>query len=233
MIEIFNDRRKYLLLLPLLLAAVSSLYFYYTYQQMETKLVLENFANKKMIVRLLTQNVSKYAEIDKDWDTYNYKDIIIYDVSRIDEAKGTYAELFDEKMTPMSPRAPSFAGNPFLIEKFPDVIARILSNEHGEAIVPFAKDATSSPHDLYLYWEWLPSDTSLKNRYVVLVGVSKYSLNAEIGKWLAYGAIGIILLLAVLLVITIIAQCDIGWVRDFREGDDKYRSKDRGHDGTA
>ena len=168
-------------------------FFYDAFQQWEESLIQENFAGRRTLVDMMADNLDERVRRGMVWE----EDILVHAVSLIDEAKGTYAELFDSRLNSLSPRSPSFHGNPFQIKNHPGVVSQIMMQDRGDAIVPFAKDTASKPHALHLYWRWVPSDKTLENRYVVLLGVSKYSLDAEISNRLIYGTV-------ILLVVTML-----------------------------
>jgi len=107
---------------------------------------------------------------------------------------------------------------------YPEIVSAIMSRENGTYKLWFDKEG-ATPHDLYIYYRWIPTDKSLDNRLLVMIGVSKYSVNTNIGAWITYGALALIIISAIFIIGAVILLCQLGYIYNNREGGGKWRSK--------
>ena len=89
--------------------------------------------------------------------------------------------------------------------------AAIRSNERGEMVIRFDKEGIP-PHDLYLFYRWVPTDKNYSGRLLVMTGVSKYSINTKINDWISYGAIALIIVSAIFIISTVMLIYRLGYI---------------------
>jgi len=99
----------------------------------------------------------------------------------------------------LSDRTPLFDDAPFDPWEYSALVQAVSENERGEITVWFEKEG-AIPHRLHLYFRWIPTDETLQNRLLMIVGVSKYSINTGIGSGVTYGAAALIAVSAVFIV---------------------------------
>ena len=215
MIEMLNDWRKYLTSGALLMLVAFCCYFYFAFQHMENALIQEKTAGRRMLIDLMCDTTDKFISPEA------YKIFLAQNVGIIDAATGTYAELFDNKLNSLSVRTPTFERQ-VKIEEYPEAYSMMQTQHCGETVVPFARDDQSKPHELFLYWRWLPSDPDLDNKYLVVLGTSKYSLDVGYSRWIVYGAAGLIVVASVFIIGAIILLCSLGRIYQSRDGE-KWR----------
>ena len=111
----------------------------------------------------------------------NFVDVIAVYTSELDAVRGSYGELieiFDNDITRLSKRTPAFAEAPFDPKDYPELMEMIGSGDRGETYILFDK-ADVPAHNLHIYFRWVNLE---QHDLIVLVGLSKYAINAEISK---------------------------------------------------
>ena len=214
--------RKYLFLIPFLLLIGFCAYFYAAMNHMEDRLLREKIADRRFAVNIICDEIDRLVETDDNWGVYDYVTILSDVVAQIDGTGGTYAELFDEGIHGVSERSPLFDGAPFDPMEYPDLARAMRENEAGEMVVEFDKPGAPK-HDLSVYFRWVPTDTTLEHRLLVVVGVSKFSIDSDISVWVAYGAAVLIIVTAALMLGAVILLCRLGSIYELRGGASKWR----------
>ena len=216
------SNRKYLPALAILILAAFCMYFYLSLNNMSDTLLQEKIISRRFDVDLVCDEIDKFVEIDNDWNTYDYETILSYVVTEIDGTVGTYAELFDGHLNSLSERSPLFKGAPFDPREYPELIDFVKLNESGDMTVWFDKEGIT-PHDLYIYFRWVPTDKNLSNRLLVMIGVSKFSVDSNISVWVTYGAASLIVVSFVFIVTTVLTI--IKYAPNSGKGDSKCQKK--------
>lgn len=144
----------------------------------------EKFLDKITDVDIITRPVEMYA----DWETQRqfYETSLVYGVEALDEAYMTFAAIYDHDLNHvLSKRNPSFENAPFEpmgYSRFREAVSATLENpEHsdGQTTLYFEDKAHGvEGRDMLVYWRWTPDDVS--EQYLVVVGISKYSVASEI-----------------------------------------------------
>ena len=194
-------------------------YFSTAISHMNEILLQEKFLDVKSSIDLVFNQIDRSVTANDDWLTRNYVEIIGALVQHIDDWPGVYGELMDENLATLSTRVPTYppgAGKEELPEnvmfdprKYPEVLARLQTEDRGEAVVSFSAPGIAA-HDMHLYWRWVPTDKKLKNRMLAVVGVSKHSVNSTIAAWVSYGAIALILISSAIFLWAIMTRCRHG-----------------------
>jgi len=174
-------------------------YFYYALAHINGTLLHEKILDRRFTVDLACDEVDRLVAFRGDWDTFVYTEILSEVAARIDATGGTYCQLFDGNLMSLSDRTPLFDGAPFDPWEFPAFLQAVSENERGEATVWFEKEG-AVPHRLHLYFRWIPTDETLQNRLLMIVGVSKFSVNTGISSGVTYGAAALIAVSAVFIV---------------------------------
>ena len=211
---------RYLTTCVLLIMVGFSIFFHDALKERKAAVLQENVAGRRLLLDLVADSAEERVRLGLGWE----EALLIHDVSTIDQAKGTYAELFDFRLNSLSPRSPSFVGNPFRIENHPGAVSQIMMQDRGDTIVPFAKDANSKPHDLHLYWRWIPSSDGLDRKYVIIIGVSEYSLESGTDDKVSSGVVALLVFGWVLAIAYSVLGNIMGHWWFVRKGD-KYRAK--------
>lgn len=202
--------KKNILSLEILILMGFCGYFYWAISYFEYNLVQEHLASAKIKIDSICHTVDYFVESEEEqWELHDYKHILSRMVSEIDVTPGLYAELFDEELTTISERTASFPheiGSPekddeFKLLSYPDVLERIIAENSGETVVCF-NSRQVGPHNVYLLWQWVPTNSSHDDRLLIIVGVSKYSVSTSMSAWIICGAVVLVIISAIRTVVT-------------------------------
>ena len=153
-------------------------------------LLSEKVLEKQLELDLITAQTDLSIQKDNDWDSAydHYVDTLMISVELLDRVHMTYAAVFDENLQNLSARAPSYEGSPFEPNIYPEYLEAVRSNENGNLILPFTPPG-SETRDMYLHFQWIPSDPQLPHRLLGVVAISKYTINTRISTWIQITAI--------------------------------------------
>ena len=213
---------KYLFLLPIILMVAFSLFFYHLTEEINNELLHEKFVEKRTNIDLIDTQIDRFIEIDADWGKYDYQSIIAYNMQYIDELPMTFAATYDENFKPISERSLSYENAPFEPVDYPEFIQAAANNEKGELILKF-KPANDIERDMHVYYRWVPSDSSLDNRFLTVVAISKYSITTVSEKWIGYGALALIIITTILNFTMVALICRLGQIYMTRSQKYKWR----------
>ena len=93
--------------------------------------------------------------------------------------------------------------------------------------LPFTP-AGDAERDMLVHFRWIPTDSSLDGRYLVVVGISSYSVSTEIPQWVSVGQIVSMTITCIITVGVVIMAIQLGYIYDARDGDtlsEKWRGK--------
>ena len=221
----YNDMRKYGYSVTILLSGVFCVFFYWVSVHLENSAIENTLTGRKMLVDLVCNTVDYRLTRGLPWEAESFKDVLAHEVDIIDEAKGTYAELFDFNLHSLSTRSPTPGIQPFALRDYPDVWERVQKEERGTAIVPFSTKKGGKTYPFHLYWRWVPSDANLGSRYLVAIGVSKHSIDVRYSNMLLYGIIVLLIVSSLNSFRVNVVLCELGAIKDMRKGDDPWRQK--------
>ena len=226
----YNDRRKYLLIAALLILIGFGLFFPYAYASHVDTLVREQAWEKRQDVNLLCGIIDKLVEMDEAAVRgYNYDEVLQFAVRYIEENyTSTFAQIFDEDLNPLTPLSPGVGGgqkhNPL---DYPEFIAAVEkskeTNEPG-SLVYWYKTPQAGGRYVHMCFRWVPSDADHNTRYLVAVGISKYTITESIDPRVFYGAFALIMLTAGIVIYACMMIIQLGYIYDNRVGD-KWRPR--------
>jgi hypothetical protein len=152
----------------------------------------------------------------------HYRTILSGVVSELDATTGVYAELFDADLNNISERSQTYGEALFEAAEYPELMQAMGGNEQGESTVRFDKQGTP-PHDIYIYFRWVPTDNTLHNRMLIVLGMSRYSVSNSISSWIVYGAAALIIIAAAFILAAEILLSRVGSISAQKEGSKKWR----------
>ena len=219
--RIFNDSRRYLIVLAVLILVGFCLYFNFAFNAHEDTLVREMAHEKRQDVGLISGIVDKLAEMDKEAGIHpGYEELLLFAVRYIEaNFHLTFAQLFDDRLTPVTPLNPGVGGgqkhNPL---DYPQFVEAVLNNESGDLVYSYATEQAGN-RDVYMTFRWVPADTGHSVRYLVAVGVSRYTISEQIDMLAIFGALALIAVAAVFIISSAVIIIKHGHTYDSREGD--------------
>ena len=226
-----NDKRKvYLLLLPFVFLIANALYFRWVTSAISDALLTEKYQEVQTELGLFATTMDAFVEVDSGWDVNRYTHIITDNIFMIDSKPMTFAAAYqysDDALVNVSERHPSYEASPFDPLSYPGFCALIAEQDVGDFKVMF-KPEGSDPREMLVHFRWIPTDGSLDGRYLVVVGISKYSISTQIPQWVSVGQWVSMTITFILSVGLAVFALQLGHIYDMREGDtlkDKYRDK--------
>ena len=226
MLNTINGKGRYLLAVALVIMLAFGVYFYVAFDHAESRLVAEKYNARIMTTNVLCVTIDAFVDAGRDWGVYDY-DAILSSVAAYIDASGrdasSYAELFDSNLKSLSERTPYYPLMPFDPHDYPELIQAVMQNEIGRATILL--EHPGDPHNIYLYYRWIPTDQSLDNRLLLIAGVTKHSVNHHISQGVKYGAAALIIVSTGLILWTVMLLVRLGSVHDMRGEDKKWRAE--------
>ena len=185
---------RYKIIIPLLMT-LGILLFFGIFQGEITRMLLnEKLIEKKFELDLISNQLKYFTDKNDDWDTNHdfYANTVMASIERIDQLPMTYASVFSQTLENLSARNPSYENSPFEPMSYPLFMEAIHVSESGDLELEFTPPG-SETRTMYLHYQWLPEDTSLNNRFLAAVAISKFSINTQIAVWVQPLAIALIL----------------------------------------
>ena len=196
-------------------------YFQFAAQNFKEALIQEHRARCVLDIACICGTIDYLVDKNKDWNNRDYLSVLqnivstidatgavheslretestlINAVSIIDATGGTHASLYDRELNLLSNRTPLFDGTLININDYPEVKEACNANLSGYMTINVFKTVKVPPHKMYLYWRWVPTDAKYTNKYLILIGVSQYSVNTQIAKWIKCGSTGVVIIATV------------------------------------
>ena len=218
-----KKKRVQLVLIPILLG-LFAIWFQADRQiQASESILQEKFIDKRFDIDIICDQTDAFIRIDADWGEYDYQTILTHSIKLIDEQPYTYAGIFDSDLTDISIRHPSYSTSfePLLDPGFLDATK---SNQSGDYVMSFTPEG-EPPRDMYLYYRWVPTDTSLDGRFLLVIAISSFSVANKLTSWIPWGTLPISLFLIVGGIWVAIRQIRLGeiWKQRPEEGEGKWR----------
>jgi len=186
-----NKPKGYLLTVALLILAMFAVYFYFIKKHINHLMLQERKTIIAYKVSYVCETVNFLVERDEDWGEYDYLSTLVFLTEKIDGEKDVYAELFDEQLNGLSRRITHTDDLVFYLEDYPDLIERVKVENDGQAIVKDYNRGKRPPHDVCVAWRWIPTDETYQHRFLLIAGVSKFSIIHTPEEWIDYGVIAL------------------------------------------
>ena len=208
---------RYLLLIPIVIMAVASIYFSRVTAEIDKTLLAEKRLEKRLEIDLIADQIDAFIAVDNDWYTYSYEPIIANALASLDALPYTFAALYDGDLNSLSSRTPSY--NPLFEPMLGDdaFIEQVMTNPRGEYVMQYVPEGDAA-RNMYIYYRWIPTDSSLSGRYLAVIAVSSYSVTNRIADWVSVGAIALIAVVTILNSVLVILLSYLGCIYGKRRG---------------
>ena len=216
-----------MLVVALLFLAGCGTYFSYANHGVVDTLVREQAWEKQQDVNLLCGIVDELVEIDKKTGhCYGYEEVLQFAVTYIESSyTSTYAQVFDEDLHPLTPLSPGVGGgrkhNPL---DYPEFVEAVRNNESGTLVYWYETEEAGGRY-VHLCYRWVPTDADHTSRYLVAVGISKYTIAESLDPKVTYGAFALVVFMTLMIVYVILLMSELGYIYENRKGD-KWRGKE-------
>ena len=178
-----NKRKKYLILLPMVFLLLNAFYFMYATKEIKNALLQEKYVETAHAVDMLYAAVE--ATVDREWcdhklnirDSIEYLDTLYQIFAAAYKVIDGNLVIFTERVYETSPLEP--------LER-DEFIQAVFSNEKGSIVLgDTPKD--QQYREVHLYYRWMPLYSPPSERYLVVIGVSTYSVTAKVALWVSGG----------------------------------------------
>jgi len=219
--QIFNDKRRYLLVVAILILVGFCLFFNYVFKANEDVLVREKAFEKQQDLWLLNGIIDKLVELDMaNGNHQSHEEILKYAI-QFTEANfnSTFAQAYDADLIPLTPLHLGVGGgrkhNPLDYAEFVDAVQ---NNEFGSLVYSYTTEQAGH-REIYMAYRWMPSNPEYPKRYLVAVGISKFTINEQIDTMAIYGAVALIILAGFYIMGCTVLIVRLGDIYDRRQND--------------
>ena len=179
--------KKYLLLIPLIIAVSSLIFFSSAYDALHMERHEQKFQDIKKSIDLISMEIetlNQNNELIYKHSTNHIKNSIKF----IDEEYMVYAVLYTEDLTLVSEKVTKNE-NPFDPWQYEEFKKAIKSSSSGELKLPY-EDGIYENDEMSVYYKW--TYTENKERYLLIAGISLYSIENNYSAWITIGTVALI-----------------------------------------
>ena len=182
--QLFNGKLKYLFLVPIAMLIGFLLFFQYAMADIRQQFFDEKVNDKALSLTMISRAVHSQLEKNGDWGIYDYPRHIDAMLAELDGTAAAFAAQYDSELSILSenPAAPGYEG--FDPMQFPIFVGSVMISERGS--VDLLHEGGDRVESIRLHYLWLPEDTSLENRSLLVVGVGEGSAT-DFHNWLVVG----------------------------------------------
>gem|GEM_PF-2897249 len=225
-----NDKkRKYLVLLPIAFLLFNALYFQYAAGKIGEVMLREKQVEIEDMVNMLADAI----EVNAATGGRRNEHFIVSSMESIDRIYRVYGEAYrlepDGSLTliterfqePINGREQAF----FSPLDHAGFAQAVFAQDSGNMVLLFSPEPDIK-HEIHIYFRWMPLLTGAEERYLVVSGVSRYSIVTQIPFWVSAGqwANTAVLFALTVWLVTLIAR--LGHIYDQRMGE-KWRDRRR------
>jgi len=178
-----NNKWKYLILVPIIFLVANGIYFRHAAKEIQNALLSEKYREAVDIVDMLAAAVEANAE--RRW--LDHEQNMVASVEFIDRLYQVYAGAYKPvggELALVTER--HYETSPFEPFDFAEFAEMAAARESGDLVVGYAPEA--QPYrGLHLYFRWMPLYSPPGERYLVVAGVSQYSVTSTIPLWVSAG----------------------------------------------
>ena len=224
--------RKYLLVAALLILGCFCMFFNYAFESSENRIIREQALEKEQDLGLLCGIIDQLVEMDKATGlNHGYADVLQYAVAFIEKNYySTFAQVFDENLHPLTELSPGVGGgkkhNPMDYKEFVDAVTSDdpAISEHGK-LTYWYETPEAGGRTVHIAYRWVPTDKEHVSRYLVVIGISKYTIVEQVDPLVKYGAVALVIIAGGIILAAVLVLCQLGHIYDFRIGE-KWRKKE-------
>ena len=220
-----NRRYRFILILPLVFLVLNAVYFKHTTKEIKEVMLNEKYIEIVDEVDMLAAAAN--ANTERFW--LDHEDSLRESVEFIDHLFQIYAGLYkyiDGQLTLISERAYQTSPiDPLDYKEFRDLVN---SQEDGKYTIGYTPD-NQTYRELHLYFKWMPTYTPENERFLVVAGVSLYSVVTKVALWVSVGQWISMIITFAFNVWMVLMITRLGNIYDKRTGD-KWREEPEDYD---
>jgi len=194
----------------------------YAVKEIRQTLLKEKYIEVVNIVDMLSAAVE--ANPERHWSEHeqNIKDSIEY-FDTLPQIFAAAYKVIDGELIIFTKRV--YETSPLEPLERPEFIEAVFSNEQGSIVIGDTPE-NQQYRDVYLYYRWMPIYSAPNERYLIVTGVSYYSVSSAVPLWVSVGqwvSMGITFAINTGLIILLVR---LGYIYESRQGD-KWRKRGR------
>jgi hypothetical protein len=181
---------KYMYLAPIALMIVLSVFFVQLYDHFYETILEQNFANKVDDVNVMAVLTDMFIFLDDDWaEEYSYyRTHIRLSVETLNKQNATkFTTMYNEDYEVVAPDKYK-AYDPLAVD------SKLKQLVEGGGMGEYRLKGNNGTDEIKVHYRWIPSDPNLEKRFLVIVGVSRDSLDSKIANWVFIAAILLLLI---------------------------------------
>jgi len=213
-----NGSGKKLLLLPVAFLVLNALFFSHATQEIEKTLLKGKYLDAINFVDMLAAAVE--ATSDRDWRDHekNIRDSVEF-VDRLHQVYAGAYKRIDDELVLFTERY--YETSVFEPLDYAPLMDAINSEDYGRIVIGYTPEEQGY-RELHIYFRWMPLYSPTGERYLVVVGVSRLSVEPIIARWVSIGKLASMVMTFLLNIWLVIMLTRLGYVYEEREGD-KWR----------
>ena len=175
-------RSKVLPIIALLLIVLSLSYFsvYFSVDEMRSLLVDNAFISRQIEVNLIASMMEQATQIGGTWNVGQYEGLLKTLIEDLDANK-FYIQMFDEDMNSVTIRNSLFGEHVFDPRLHEDFLEQVREHDRGTITVHTTAIPSVAPHDVHLYFRWVPMSSIEPDKRIIVVGASINTIERNIG----------------------------------------------------
>jgi len=215
-----NKWGKFLVLVPVLFLALNAFYFMHASKEIQNALLREKYDETINFVEMLSSAVE--ANTERVWSDHEQN--IINSVEYADKLYQIYAgayKLVDDNLILINECF--YETSPFEPFDFVEFTDAAMTQESGSLIIGYTPE-NQKYRELNLYFKWMPLYSPPNERYLVIAGVSKYSVTSAVPLWVSMGQLvnmGVTFIINTWLILLLVR---LGYIYEDRKGE-KWRKR--------
>jgi len=215
-----HKMKKYLMLLPVVFLILNALYYQYAVRRIQDTMLQEKNVEICDTIDMLSAAVD--ATPERKW--YDHEENIIgamEDIDRLYQVYGAAYKTVDGELVLITDRV--YETTIFDPLDYPEFVNAIKTQDSGDLIIGYTPE-NQTYRELHLHFQWMPLYSGPDERYLVVGGVSKYSIITKIpvmvsvGQWVSMAITFIINAWLIILIVR------LGYIYVQRKGD-KWRNR--------
>ena len=128
----------------------------------------------------------------EEWQPF-YEDYLINNIQKMDDEYMIFASIYNSSLEHIHSRHPSYEDSPVKPFDFPGFKETIQRNNKGDKVYWF-ETKTVEGRDLYVYFRWTPINADIPDPYLLVVGISKFSVATSMGDTIIWTLVTLITL---------------------------------------
>jgi len=224
--DIFSHPRlKYLLMLPVLIVAIDSVYISKSTKEIELAVLHEKHIELANGIDMVAAAISE----DPAMPPHEYEAIMRGCAEYMDALDQVYAAVYkrtDDGLKLITKRIYSFSdeSKPFEPPEYKEFKEMINTQESGSMELNYTPNEKID-RLMHIYYRWMPSYAAPEDRYLAVVGITEQGVQSKIALWVSQGhwiRMAGSLIINYWLIIMVIR---LGHVYVQRKGNDKWRGE--------